>query len=158
MTTSQRQKYIEKLRNFPVDLEALVTRISNEQLDCCEAREEWSVRQIVHHIADAHMNGIIRIKLALTEDHPTVNPYDQASWAELPDYMLPVENSLLVIKGLHIHYVVLLSSLTAQQWVRPYTHPDEGDLVVEDLARIYAEHGYEHLAQIQRALSAGLRK
>jgi hypothetical protein len=158
MTTSQRQKYIEKLRNFPVDLEAAVTPLTNGQLEAREAAEEWSVRQIVHHIADAHINGITRIKLALTEENPTIKPYDQDYWAELPDYVLPIGSSLLVIKGVHIHFVALLSSLNGEQWERPYTHPAEGDLIVEDLARIYAEHGYEHLAQIQRALTAGLRK
>jgi hypothetical protein len=158
MTTSQRQKYIEKLRNFPADLEAVVTPLTNAQLDSREAPDEWSVRQIVHHIADAHQNGLTRIKLALTEDFPTVKPYDQDAWAELPDYVLPIGSSLLIIKGLHFHFVALLSSLNAGQWERPYTHPAEGELIVEDLARIYAEHGYDHLEQIQRALTVGLRK
>ena len=158
MTTPQQQAYIEALRVLPADLEALVASLSDEQLDSREAPNEWSIRQIVHHIVDAHMNGMIRIKLALTEDKPTIKYYDQDKWAELADYTLPIESSLLMIKGLHVRFVALLTSLTDAQWQLPVIYPQVGDKVVEDVAQIYAEHGAEHIEQIKCTLAEGLRK
>jgi uncharacterized damage-inducible protein DinB len=158
MLTPQQQNYIDRLREFPANFEALVGALSDEELERREAPGEWSVRQIVNHVADSHMNAMARLKLPLTEDNPTIRTYIQDKWAELPDYALPVESALLILKGLHIHFVALLSALTEEQWKRPLRHPEAGDQVLEDIAATYAWHGENHIEQIKRALAAGLRK
>ncbi len=158
MTTAQRQAYIEQMGAFPAELEALVTPLTEDQLEMREGPNEWSVRQIVHHLVDSHLNAMARMKLPLTEDHPTIKTYDQEKWAQLADYKLPIESSLLILKGLHIHFVALLSSLSDEQWTRPLTHPEAGEQVVEDIAQTYAWHGNNHIEQITRALAVGLRK
>ncbi|NWF71011.1 MAG: putative metal-dependent hydrolase [Chloroflexi bacterium] len=155
MPTPQQQTYIDQLRAFPAQLEALVRPLSDAQLEMRESPHEWSVRQIVHHLADSHLNTMARFKLPLTEEQPTIRPYDQDKWAQLADYALPLESSLRILRGLHERFVALLNSLTPEQWQRPLRHPDSGELVVEDVARIYAGHGLDHIAQIRRAL--GLR-
>jgi hypothetical protein len=152
MTTPERQSYIDKIRALPAELEALVAHLTDEELERREAANEWSVRQIVHHIADAHMNCNSRLRLPLTEDNPPLKTYDQDAWALQLDYKLPVQPSLAIIRGVHERWVVLLSSLSDEQWTRPCHHTEWGNITVESVAQEYSGHGYVHIDQIKRAL------
>lgn len=145
---------IAKMREFPARLEALVKDLSDEALDARPERE-WSPRQNVHHVADSHMNAFIRVKLALTENHPTIKPYNQDDWAETTDSKtLPLEYSLAIIRGLHARWVALFESLTPEQWQRTVMHPENGVMSVEDFLKTYAAHGEGHIEQIKAALAA----
>lgn len=149
--TAVQQEYIDKLREFPAIFEALVGNLPDAKLDSKEREGEWTVRQIVHHVADSHMNAWSRMKLPLTEPHPTIKPYDQEKWAEQPDYALPVAISLQIITGLHQRMVALLESLAPDDWKKLLYHPEAGrDMTVEEVANTYANHGYEHIGQINK--------
>lgn len=159
MRTPERQTYIDKFRALPADLEAVVLPLSDEQLEYREGSGEWTVRQIVHHIAEAHMNSMARLKWPLTEDRPTIKTYDQEAWAELLDSRtLPLAPSLTILRGLHERLAALLESLTDEQWERTALHPEWGEISVDGIAQEYSGHGYVHLEQIKRALKAGLRE
>ena len=145
-----RQDYIQKLREFPAQLDARVTPLSDEQLDQREADGEWSTRQIVHHLADSHMSANFRFRLPLTETMPNLPVYDQEAWAMLPDYNLPLESSLTILRGLHMRFVALLESLTEEEWLRTGVHPSWGEVSVEDVARRYADHCDNHMNQMNR--------
>jgi hypothetical protein len=145
---------IEKIRELPARLEALVSPLTDAQLDAKPPRE-WTARQNVHHLAESHMNAFIRVKLALTEDHPTIKPYNQDACALTVDAKdLPIESSLSILRGLHIRWVALFESLTPEQWQRTLFHPENGIMTVEDILKIYAAHGEGHLVQITEALRA----
>jgi hypothetical protein len=148
MPASERQQYIETLRQFPDRLEARVRPLTDEQLDQRIAPSEWSTRQIVHHLADSHMSANFRFRLPLEGDNPTVPTYDQDAWAQMPDYRLPLEPSFLILRGLHQRFVALLEALTDEQWRRPVTHYRWGTVDVEEIARRYADHCDNHIAQI----------
>jgi len=126
-----------------------VTGMSDEQLYTPYRTGGWNVRQVVHHVADSHMNSYIRFKLALTEDVPTIKPYDEAACAKLPDAAAPVEPSLKLIEALHDRWVVLLNSLTDDQWQRTFRHPDRPSLIRLDTnLGLYSWHSKHHLAHI----------
>lgn len=149
MTPEQRKDMINRIRKLPADLEAEVIGLSDSQLDTPYREGGWSVRQVVHHLVDSHMNSVIRMKLILTEDHPTLKPYDQEKWAELPDTKrLPIEGSLQELKGLHRRWCYLLDQLTDEQWQRTGYHPENGVMVLENFLKIYSHHGENHLKQI----------
>jgi hypothetical protein len=117
---------------------------------------EWNVAQNVHHLADSHMNSFIRFKLLLTEENPTIRPYDQDRWAVTADgNNLAVQDSLMLLQGLHRRWVQLLRSLDEAQWKRTGHHPESGQITPESLLRTYAAHGEGHIDQIQRTLAAG---
>lgn len=156
-TTEQRlrQIRIEKIRDLPAQLEALVQNLSDVDLNTHFIEGEWTVAQNVHHLADSHMNSFIRLKLILTEDKPTLKPYYQEKWAELPDsHDLPVASSLALLKGLHERWCVLLDHLQEQDWTRCGMHPEVGVITPDDLLRTYAGHGEGHLDQIKNTLAA----
>jgi hypothetical protein len=147
---ASRPDYIQKLREFPAELEARVTRLTDEQLNQREAEGEWSTRQIVHHLADSHMSANFRFRLPLTASAPNLPVYDQEAWAELPDYSLPLESSLTILRGLHVRFVALLEALSEEQWQRSGFHPTWGEVTVEEVARRYANHCDNHMNQINR--------
>jgi hypothetical protein len=154
-TPDQRREMIEKIRSLPAQLEALVLRLSVEQLTTHYLAGEWTVAQNVHHLADSHMNSFIRLKLILTEDHPTVKPYDQDLWAELADGdSAAIQQSLSILSGLHRRWVALFESLQEADWRRAGIHPELGEITVDDLLRIYADHGEGHITQITNTLAA----
>ncbi|MCX6045597.1 MAG: putative metal-dependent hydrolase [Chloroflexi bacterium] len=155
LTQPQRDEMIACIARLPVQLEALVHDLSPEQLTTHYLPNEWSVAQNVHHLADSHMNSFIRLKLILTEDHPTLKPYDQDAWAVRADAdNLAIQSSLGLLQGLHRRWVTLFESLQEREWSRTGLHPENGEVSVEDLLRGYADHGEGHLDQITRTLAA----
>lgn len=146
MTT--RELYIATLRDFPERLEARVRPLTDAQLDQRTADTEWSTRQIVHHLADSHMSANFRVRLPLSEEGPVFPTYDQDAWARMPDYALPIESSLLILRGWHERIAFLLESLPEAEWARTGTHPEWGVVSVEDVVRRYADHCDNHMAQI----------
>lgn len=151
MTPQERREMINRIRKLPANLEAEVAGLKDNQLDTPYRDGGWTVRQVVHHLVDSHMNSMIRMKLILTEDHPTLRPYDQEEWAELPDTSrLAIKGSLHELKALHQRWCYLLDQLTDQQWTRTGYHPENGDMLLEDFLKIYSHHGENHLKQISK--------
>ncbi len=140
--------WIDNIAMLPQQLHSAVSSLTNAQLDTPYRDEGWTVRQVVHHIADSHMNGYTRIKLALTEERPTIKPYQQDPWSELPDMNMPVEPSLKIIDGLHRRWAELLKSLNEEQLSREIIHPEEGSQTVKTMIGHYNWHGKHHLAHI----------
>jgi Mycothiol maleylpyruvate isomerase N-terminal domain. len=140
--------WIDDLERLPALLRKAVDGLDDAQLDTAYRPGGWTVRQVVHHLADSHMNAYVRIKLALTEDNPVVKPYDEARWAELPDSGLPVEPSLLLVDALHTRWTHLLRSLTPADWAKTFVHPDSGTATVGRTIGFYAWHGKHHTAHI----------
>jgi uncharacterized damage-inducible protein DinB len=119
------------------------------QLDTPYRRGGWTIRQVVHHLADAQMNWYIRTKLAVTEDVPLINAYDEVRWAETPDARTgPIEPSLLLLEGLYQRWTALFLSLTADEWDRRLVHPERGPLVLDTTLGMHVWHGLHHTAQI----------
>jgi hypothetical protein len=155
LSPAERQERIEILRRFPAQLEARVRDLSAEDLTTQYMAEEWTVQQIVHHLADSHMNSIIRLKLILTEDYPPLKPYYQEIWAELPDtHNVPIALSLKILEGVHARFVALFESLTDEQWSRKGFHAENGDYTPDDILTIYSDHGQIHIDQINKVLAA----
>lgn len=153
MTYRDHRAAIERLRSFPDELEALVRPLSDTLLDG-GVPGEWTTRQIVHHLADSHMSAVFRFKKPLTEQNPAALPvYDQEAWAELPDSRLPLEPSLLILRGLHARFVALLEGLDDAQWTLTGLHPDWGVVTVENVAERYAGHCDNHINQINTNLA-----
>jgi len=152
MNTEERNKYIKQIGDFPDQLEKIVKELSDKQLDRSYGEGKWTVRQVVHHLADSHINGFTRTKWALTENNPILKPYDQDDWAKLPDSSKPIESSLLILKGLHQRWVFLFENLLEDQWMRPVDFPDPDYSNVEQLLKAYAGHGEKHSGHIKKAL------
>ncbi len=138
------------LVELPARVRAAVAGLSDAQLDTPYRDGGWTVRQTVHHVADSHMNAYCRFRLALTEDGPTIKPYLEARWAELPDARtLPVAPSLEIIDGVHTRLIALIDSLTAEQWQRGFVHPEHGrTIALWQTAALYAWHSKHHVAHI----------
>ena len=145
---STRAEQIETIRLLPFLLRAAVYDLSDAQLDTPYREGGWSVRQLVHHIADSHANAYIRFKLALTEDSPTIKLYDEAAWALLPDSSLPIDPSLTILDGVHARLVVLLESLSEASLQRTFRHPERGPMTIEHNLALYDWHSRHHLAHI----------
>ncbi len=142
---------IATLAELPAQLRAAVAGLSEQQLDTPYREGGWTLRQVVHHVADSHMNAFIRVRLALTEDWPTIKPYDQAEWANLADAKAPVAWSLDIIESLHARWVMLLTAIAGDesQWQRGYLHPESGRRqTIEEVTLLYAWHSRHHLAHI----------
>ncbi len=140
---------IEHIRLLPKKLEKAINGLTDSQLDTPYREGGWTVRQVVHHLADSHANALIRIKLVLTEDTPILKPYLQDLWAELPDCKhMQVEYSLDILRGLHAKWAYLLDKVTDEQLSRKGNHLDDGEVTLERLIDGYARHGINHVAQI----------
>nr|WP_308858303.1 bacillithiol transferase BstA [Paenibacillus sp. R14(2021)] len=150
ISETQRKAWIEEVAALPAGLRGAVTGLSPEQLDTPYRDGGWTVRQVVHHVADSHMNSFVRFKLALTEEHPTIRPYYEERWAELPDSLdTPVELSLTLLDALHERWVKLLSRMSAAEYARGFRHPSSGeDIRLDYNLGSYAWHGKHHLAHI----------
>jgi uncharacterized damage-inducible protein DinB len=146
----RRAHWIEEIANTPAQVRAAVAGLSPEQLDTPYREKGWTVRQVVHHLPDSHLNAYTRIKLALTEDEPTIKPYEEARWAELPDARSgPIEMSLDLLEGLHHRWVLLLRQLQPADFERRFRHPEQGrSLTLNEVVAMYAWHGRHHVAHI----------
>jgi len=144
------------LAEFPGWIRAAVDGLTDEQLDTPYRDGGWTVRQVVHHLADSHLNAYCRFRLALTEDAPTIKPYLEARWAELPDARaLPTEPSLEILDGLHTRWVALIDTLTPDDWQRTFVHPEHGrSLTLWQTAALYAWHCRHHVAHVTALRSA----
>jgi hypothetical protein len=156
---TQRRELIEKIRILPERLREKVGGLTDEQLTTHFLAGEWTVAQNVHHLADSHMNSFIRMRLILTEERPALKPYDQDRWAELADSgTTALEESLSILEGLHRRWVRLFESLDEADWRRSGLHPENGEMTIDDILRVYAAHGEGHIDQIERTLGAGASK
>jgi len=149
LTEEERQRAIDGIAEAPARLRAAVKGLSPQQLDTPYRPGGWTVRQVVHHVPDSHLNAYIRFKLALTEDQPTIKPYDQERWAGLEDTRnTPVEVSLGLLETLHQRWVALLKSLRPQDFARTFRHPELGIVTLDKHLSLYAWHGRHHIAHI----------
>lgn len=140
---------LETLGELPQTLRVAVEGLDEDLLDTPYRDGGWTVRQVVHHVADSHSNMYLRIRLALTEDAPTIRPYDEKAWTALHDAeAAPVEWSLELVEALHARLLMLLRSLTPAQWARTYVHPENGVMRLDEVASLYAWHGRHHVAHI----------
>jgi uncharacterized damage-inducible protein DinB len=149
---SERRQMIDAIARTPSNLRAAVRGLSDDQLDTPYRAGGWTVRQVVHHVPDSHMNAFIRVKLGLTEDVPTIKPYDEAAWAKLADAKdTPVETSLTLLDALHERWLTLLRAMAPADFERTLNHPDwDAPMSLDTVLALYAWHGPHHTAQITR--------
>ncbi len=149
LSTAQREAMIATLAAFPERLRARLSGATDALLDTPYRPEGWTVRQVVHHCADSHINCLIRIKLSLTEDLPTIKPYAEERWAELPDYKLPIESSLRLLESVHARIVYVLGHLQPGDWARAYLHPQYGaTFTIDQVMALYAWHCDHHFGHV----------
>jgi uncharacterized damage-inducible protein DinB len=149
LTAAERHDLIEDIAAVPVALRAAVSDLAPEQLDTPYRPGGWTVRQLVHHMPDSHLNSYVRFKLAVTEQEPTIKPYNEAAWAELADARHEnIELSLTLLEALHRRWAVFLHSLTPEQYARAFRHPELGLVTLDATVQLYAWHGRHHLAHI----------
>lgn len=145
-----RRLQIQNLYELPGLLAAAVSGLNDSQLDTPYREGGWTLRQVVHHIADSHGNSFFRFKLALSEDWPTIKAYDQAAWAEMPDgRTMPIAPSLALIEGLHARWVTLLESLSEADFKKGFVHPERGRMDLAAALAIYDWHSRHHTAHIK---------
>lgn len=150
-TPEQRAAWIDEIAATPAALRAAVEGLTEAQLDTPYREGGWTVRQVVHHLPDSHMHAWTRMKSALTEDRPLVNAYNEAKYARLPDYRLPVAGSLALLENLHARWVALLRSLSDADFARVYVHSEDGPTRLDQQLALYSWHGRHHVAHILRA-------
>ena len=149
ITPAQRQQWIVEVAETPAKLRAAVAGLTETQLETPYRPGGWTVRQVVHHVPESHMNAFIRFKLALTEDEPTIKPYDESAWAKTPDVAVtPIETSLTMLEVLHDRWVRLLRSMTDADFARQFRHPEIGIVTLERNLSLYAWHGKHHVAHV----------
>ncbi|MDE3181330.1 MAG: putative metal-dependent hydrolase [Acidobacteriota bacterium] len=149
LSYAQRENMINEIAGAPPRLREAVARLSDAQLDTPYREGGWTVRQVVHHLADSHMSAYVRIRLALTENGPQIKTYDQTKWAELADARTaPVELSLGLLERLHERWALLLRSLDAADFSRTINHPERGAMTIDQNIELYAWHGRHHVGHI----------
>jgi len=145
----QRATFISEIEQTPHQIQSAVQGLSSQQLGTPYREGGWTVRQVVHHVPDSHMNAYVRFKLALTENEPTIKPYAEDRWAKLQDSeSTPVEVSLALLENLHERWVRLLRALDDNEWKRTFRHPEMGLMPLEKNLALYAWHGKHHTAHI----------
>ena len=148
-TEEQRRQLIARIEHAPEHLRVAVAGLSAEQLDAEYRPGGWTVRQVVHHLPDSHMNSYCRFRLALTEETPAVKGYDQERWAQLDDSRIaPVEVSLLLLEALHRRWVLLLRAMKPEDFMRTFQHSELGPVTLDRNLALYAWHGDHHVAHI----------
>ena len=148
-TPEQRAQFISEIEAAPARLRAAVHGLSPLQLDTPYRPGGWTVRQVVHHVPESHMNAYVRFKLALTEDNPTIKPYNEKLWSETPDVAVtPIETSLALLENLHQRWVLVLRAIRSEQWQRTMVHPELGQVVLDRYVGMYAWHGKHHVAHV----------
>ncbi len=152
MTDARRAECVARIAATPAGIRAAVAGLDDGQLDTPYRPGGWTVRQVVHHVPDSHLNAYTRTRLALTEDSPTIKPYEEARWAELPDARsLPVEISLRLLEALHARWVPLLQRLGPTDGARQFHHPEQGRrITIDEVIAMYAWHGEHHTAHVTR--------
>jgi hypothetical protein len=154
MTADERRGQIAAIKELPVLLEGALRGLRPDQMEIPYRIGGWTIRQVVHHLADSHMNAFIRMKLLLTEEHPMLKPYDQDAWAKTADVSaVDPERSVDILRALHERWGVLLDTIPEDAWERTGLHPERGEISLARVLAIYAEHGRKHVEQI-----TGLRK
>ena len=149
VTPSKRAAWIGEIAALPAHMRAAVTGLAEEQLDTPYRDGGWTVRQVVHHVADSHVNAYVRLKLALTEEAPAIKPYEEKLWADLPDSALPVDVSLSLIDALHHRWITLLRSMRDDAFARTWIHPEHGVRDLDFLLQLYAWHSRHHVAHVR---------
>jgi hypothetical protein len=148
-SSEQRTQFIDDIAATPQELRSAVAGLNEIQLNTPYRDGGWTVRQVVHHVPDSHINSYIRFKFALTEHEPTIKPYDESTWAELIDAKTaPIEHSLNLLEGLHYRWTMLLRSLTDDDVRRKFNHPELGIVTIDRYIALYAWHGKHHVAHI----------
>lgn len=144
-----REQYIKTIEDLPSKLIEAVQGLSDEQLETQYRPEGWTIKQVVHHVADSHSNSLIRFKLALTEEVPPIKPYMEDKWAELADSKhAPIELSLDLIRGLHARWALVLRSMSTEDFNRKLFHPEHGEVDLNYMISLYDWHCRHHLAHI----------
>jgi uncharacterized damage-inducible protein DinB len=148
-TPEHKRQYLDDIEQTPARLREAVRGLGEKQLDTPYREGGWTVRQVVHHVPDSHLNSYVRFKLALTEDVPTIKPYMEDRWAELPEAKQgPIDISLALLDALHQRWMLVLRGLTNGDWQRTFRHPDLGPMTLEKTLALYAWHGRHHIAHI----------
>ncbi len=155
LTLEQRELLLQQVTEAPAKLLAAIQGMSESQLDTPYREGGWTSRQVVHHIADSHMNAFIRFKLALCEDNPTIKPYPEHLWADLADQKLPIDVSLPIVDNVHQRWVTVLRSMKETDWARTFRHPELGVQRLDRSLALYAWHGRHHVAHITSARAKG---
>ena len=149
LSPQQRRDAIDSVAAAPARLRAAVAGLNDAQFDTPYRPDGWTVRQVVHHVPDSHANAVIRFKLALTEDVPTIKPYDEAAWAKLEDARTtPIEVSLGLVDGLHDRWVRILNAMSPADFARELRHPENGPMTLDQMLALYEWHGRHHVAHI----------
>ena len=156
LLAAERAVLLQQITELPAQLTAAAQAVGGERLQLPYRPGGWTGRQVIHHLADSHMNCYFRFRLALTEDNPTVRPYDEQAWAELPDVAAtPITVSLALLEALHTRWVTLLQHLSATQWQRTFYHPgSERTITLDQALALYAWHGQHHLAHLKSLVAA----
>lgn len=148
-TMEERKMMIQKIKSLPGILDSMVEGLSDAQLDTPYRDGGWTVRQVVHHLADSHMNAFLRFKFMLLEDFPKIKTYNQDTWALSTEYALPLEPSLTLLRGLHARWAAMLESVSEQDWTtRTADHPENGVVTMDRMLQIYSNHGEKHCGHI----------
>ncbi|RJE71476.1 YfiT family bacillithiol transferase [Reichenbachiella sp. MSK19-1] len=157
ITTTQREMWINSIQSFPEGIKQLTDGLSIVQLNWPYRPDGWTIKQVVHHCADSHMNSLMRFKLALTEDSPEIRPYHEDRWAQLIDSQDDdLSYTLMLLEGLHYRLVSVIKNLSKTDLQREFVHPEHGKrFTLEETIGTYAWHSEHHLAHIQQALNAG---
>jgi uncharacterized damage-inducible protein DinB len=149
LSPERRRELIDQIEETPARLREAVAGLNAEQLDTPYRPGGWTVRQLVHHVPDSHMNAYVRFRLALTEDEPAIKTYEEARWAELPDSRsVPVDVSLTLLEALHRRWVALLRALPEADYQKTLKHPDWGTINLDELLGLYSWHGRHHVAHV----------
>jgi hypothetical protein len=150
-TPERRAELFRELANQPADFRKAVAGLGDAGLETPYRDGGWTLRQVIHHVADSHMHSYLRMKFALTEDKPLIKPYDEQAWSEFEDARGPVEPSLALLQSLHLRWVHFLRSLAAPDFEKAYVHPVLGDVSLAKAMELYAWHGRHHITHITAA-------
>ena len=151
VTDEKRRRWIAEMAQTPANLRVALAGLSDDQLNTHYREGGWTLRQVAHHLADAHINGFVRFKLALTEDNPLIKTYEETLWAETIDGReAPVELSLKLLEALHERWIILLDALRESDFAKSFGHPQRGVMTIDKAIQLYAWHGVHHTAHITR--------
>jgi hypothetical protein len=146
---AERARHIRTLAETPKNLAKALAGMTEKQLDTPYREGGWTIRQVVHHLPDSHMNAYCRVKFALTENAPSIKAYDEDAWAQLADSRMPIAPSVAILTGLHERWVTLLESMKPEDFQRTVTHPEHGPITVDFLIALYAWHGPHHVGHVK---------